>query len=65
MKKFIALALALVLSLGVLSGCALVEKDDSNVVIAYVNGTPILKSDYNEVYNYYYYMYVNYYGVDA
>ncbi len=65
MKKFIATALACVLALGLFSGCALTTKDDSNVVIATVNGEAILKKDYDSIYNYYYYMYTSYYGYDA
>ncbi len=65
MKKIISMALALILALSVFSGCSLITKDDSNVVIAKVNGKSILKSDFDEVYNYYYYVYTNYYGYDA
>lgn len=65
MKKFITLMLAVVLMFGIFTGCTLVEDDDSNVVIATVNGKPILKSEFDELYNYYYYMYTQYYGYDA
>ncbi len=65
MKKIISLAVAIVLTLSIFSGCSLITKDDSNVVIAKVNGKAILKSDFDEVYNYYYYMYTTYYGYDA
>ncbi len=64
MKKILAIALALVFAVGVFSGCTLVEEDDDNVVLATVNGVAILKKDFNEVYNYYMYMYTNY-GYDA
>lgn len=65
MKKFLAAALALLTAIGVFSGCNLVEEDDGNVVIATVNGVSILKSDYNEIYNYWYYYLINSYGYDA
>ncbi|MBP5662296.1 MAG: SurA N-terminal domain-containing protein, partial [Clostridia bacterium] len=65
MKKLFALALALVLALSAFVGCGLTETDDDNVVIATVNGTPILKEKFNSVYNYYYYIYTQYYGYDA
>lgn len=65
MKKILAIVLALVLSLGIFAGCSLVEEDDGNVVIATVNGKPILKSKFDEIYNYYYYMYTQYYGYDS
>lgn len=65
MKKFLTVVLALVLMFGAFTGCTLVEEDDSNVVIATVNGKPILKSEYNELYDYYYYMYTQYYGYDS
>lgn len=64
MKKILATALALVLLLGVFSGCTLVRDDDDNAIIATVNGVSILKSEYDEVYNYYLYMYTSY-GYDA
>ena len=60
MKKILATALAIVLLLGVFSGCTLVKDDDSNVIVATVNGKSILKSEYDEVYNYYLYMYTSY-----
>ena len=65
MKKFITAILALAIVFGVFAGCTLVEEDDGNAVIATVNGKNILKSAYNEVYDYYYYMFVNYYGYDS
>lgn len=65
MKKFISTVLACVLALGIFSGCSLVSKDDGNVVIATVNGVAILKEEYDEIYNYYYYMYTNYYNLDS
>lgn len=65
MKKFISTALACVLAMGIFSGCSLVSKDDGNVVIATVNGVAILKEEFDEIYNYYYYMYTNYYGADS
>ena len=65
MKKFLVVVLALALAIGAFAGCSLVEEDDGNVVIATVNGTPILKSEFDELYNYYYYMYTQYYGYDA
>lgn len=65
MKKFVSAALALVMALGIFSGCTLVSKDDSNVVIATVNGVPILKEKFDEAYNYYLYMYTSYYGFDS
>ncbi len=65
MKKFLVVVLALVLALSIFAGCSLVEEDDGNVVIATVNGKPILKSEFDELYNYYYYMYTQYYGYDA
>lgn len=65
MKKIISAALALLMIAGVFSGCTLVSKDDSNVVIATVNGVPILKEKFDEVYNYYLYVYTNYYGLDS
>lgn len=65
MKKILVVVLALVLTFGIFAGCSLVEEDDGNVVIATVNGKPILKSEFDELYNYYYYMYTQYYGYDA
>ena len=65
MKKFISAALALVIAIGLFSGCTLVSKDDSKVVVATVNGVPILKEKYNEMYNYSIYMYTSYYGLDS
>ena len=65
MKKFVSAALALLMALGIFSGCTLVSKDDSNVVIATVNGVPILKEKFDEAYNYYLYMYTTYYGLDS
>lgn len=65
MKKFLVVVLALALTFGIFAGCSLVEEDDGNVVIATVNGKPILKSEFDELYNYYYYMYTQYYGYDA
>lgn len=65
MKKILVVVLALALTFGVFAGCSLVEEDDGNVVIATVNGKPILKSEFDELYNYYYYMYTQYYGYDA
>lgn len=65
MKKFLTVVLALVLMFGTFTGCTLIEDDDSNVVIATVNGKPILKSEYNKLYDYYYYMYTQYYGYDS
>ncbi len=65
MKKFLTIVLALVLLVGAFTGCTLIEEDDGNVVIATVNGKPILKSEYDEIYDYYYYMYTQYYGYDA
>ncbi len=65
MKKILAAALALLTAVGVFSGCNLVESDDGNVVIATVNGVSILKSDYNEIYNYWYYYLLNSYGYTA
>ncbi len=64
MKKIFATALIFTLLLGVFSGCTLVEDDDSNVVIATVNGVTILKSDYDEIYKYYLSMYTSY-GYDV
>ena len=55
MKKILAAVLVLLTAVSVFSGCNLVEADDGNVVIATVNGVSILKSDYNEIYNYWYY----------
>ena len=52
MKKFITAILALAIVFGVFAGCTLVEEDDGNAVIATVNGKNILKSAYNEVYDY-------------
>ena len=63
-KKILATALALVLALGVFSGCTLVKEDNSNAIVATVNGVLLLKSDYDELYNYYLYMYTNY-GYDV
>lgn len=65
MKKILAAVLVLLTAVGVFSGCNLVEADDGNVVIATVNGVSILKSDYNEIYNYWYYYLVNSYGYTA
>ncbi|MBE7092884.1 MAG: hypothetical protein E7365_06885 [Clostridiales bacterium] len=65
MKKILTFVLVLVLMLGTFTGCTLIEDDDSNVVVATVNGKPILKSEYDELYDYYYYMYTQYYGNDA
>lgn len=65
MKKFLVVVLALALTFGIFAGCSLVEEDDDNVVIATVNGKPILKSEFDELYDYYYYMYTQYYGYDA
>ena len=65
MKKILVVVLALVFNFGIFAGCSLVEEDDGNVVIATVNGKPILKSEFDELYNYYYYMYTQYYGYDA
>ena len=65
MKKILVVVLALVFTFGIFAGCSLVEEDDGNVVIATVNGKPILKSEFDELYNYYYYMYTQYYGYDA
>ena len=65
MKKFLVVVLALALAFGIFAGCSLVEEDDGNVVIATVNGKPILKSEFDELYNYYYYMYTQYYGYDS
>ena len=65
MKKFISAALALVIAIGLFSGCTLVSKDDSKVVVATVNGVPILKEKYNEMYNYNIYMYTSYYRLDS
>ena len=64
MKKILATALALVLLLGVFSGCTLVKEDNSNAIVANVNGVSLLKSDYDELYNYYLYMYTSY-GYDT
>ncbi len=61
MKKILALVMAFMLMVGMVAtfaGCSLVEDDDNNVVIATVNGVPILKSEYNKMYNYYYYLYL-------
>ena len=65
MKKFISAALALLMVMGIFSGCTLVSKDDSKVVIATVNGVPILKEKFDETYNYYLYAYTTYYGLDS
>jgi parvulin-like peptidyl-prolyl isomerase len=68
MKKILALILAVVLMLGMVgtfAGCSLVEDDDNNVVIATVNGVPILKSEFNKICNEFYYMYAQYYGEET
>jgi len=62
MKKILSLLISAVLVASLFAGCSLVTDDDANVVIATVNGKSILKSDYDEVYNYYLYLYMNYYG---
>ncbi len=64
MKKIFATTLILALLLGVFSGCTLIKDDDSNAVVATVNGVSILKSQYDKVYDYYLYMYTSY-GYDA
>ena len=50
MKKILVVVLALALTFGIFAGCSLVEEDDGNVVIATVNGKPILKSEFDEIY---------------
>lgn len=65
MKKIFAALLAVLVMATLFAGCNLVGTDDGNVVIATVNGTPILKEEFNELYNYYYFMLTNYYGYDA
>ena len=64
MKKVFSAMLASLLAVILFAGCTLTEADDGNVVIAKVNGVSILKSKYNEIYNYYYYYYTSM-GYDA
>lgn len=64
MKKLFAVALALMLLLGVFSGCTLVEDDNSDVIVAKVNDVNILMSDYELACNYYINM-LSQYGYDA
>lgn len=64
MKKFLVVLLTFALLVGAFSGCALVEDDDSNAIIAKVNGKSILKSEYDEVFDYYVNMFISYYGYD-
>lgn len=64
MKKMLAVLLAAILAVGVCAGCEKVPETDENgnVIIATVNGRYILKDDYDEMYDYYYQMLIEYYG---
>ena len=67
MKKIISAVLVALLTLGVLAfaGCGYTEIDKEalgNKVLAVVNGENILRKEWSQVYSYYEYMYINYYG---
>lgn len=67
MKKITTIVLATLLALSTLvfSGCGLTELDAEalgNQVLAEVNGEQILRKEWSEIYEYYEYMYINYYG---
>ena len=67
MKKIISAVLVALLTLGVLAfaGCGYTEIDEEalgNKVLAVVNGENILRKEWSQVYSYYEYMYINYYG---
>ena len=64
MKKMMAVLLTAILMLGVCAGCEKIPETDENgnVIIAVVNGKYILKDDFDEMYDYYYQMLIQYYG---
>lgn len=67
MKKLISAALVALLLLGIFAftGCDYTEIDAEalgNKVLATVNGEEILRKEWSDLYDYYEYIYINYYG---